>query len=111
MKIKETIIIDRSRDIVWVHIHDPSRMTKWNPRIREFKSNPSVLPGTGYEFTAVYEMLGKADHFNAEILEYHNPKHLLIGFAKVSEWLNSLSFNLSGESGTGTIKVSSLFSL
>lgn len=80
MKIKESIVIDRAIEIVWDHVQDPYYMKKWNPRVKNIIPLPEAFPGIGYKFKAEYEMMGKSDSFNAEIIEYKKPENILIRY-------------------------------
>ena len=80
MNIKESITIDRSREIVWEHIHDPRYMVKWNPRIRKLIPNEENLPGIGYRFSVLYEILGKPENFAGEIIVYKKSSQLGIKY-------------------------------
>ena len=78
MKIKENIIIDRAKEIVWEHVRDPRYMVKWNPRIKELLPEPNGLPDKGYKYNVVYEIFGRPDKFSSEIVEYSKWDHITI---------------------------------
>ena len=80
MRIKEFITIDRSRNIVWEHVHDPRFMVKWNPRIHKLIPNEESLPGINYKFRVLYEILGSAENFEGQIFEYRSNSHLSIRY-------------------------------
>lgn len=84
MRIKEYITIDRARDIVWEHLHDPKFMRKWNPRIENIQPLQDTLPGLAYKFKVTYSIIGKTEEYLGEVISYKKDLQLKILYSKSS---------------------------
>lgn len=78
MRIKEFITIDRSKEIVWEHVHDPNFMRTWNPRVHYISPDEKSLPGLNYRFKVNYEILGKPENFTGQVIEYEKNTRIRI---------------------------------
>ena len=76
--LKESIEIPQSAERVWDVIENPETMKLWNPNVKGVVLANWGNRSKGFRYRITYALNGKPSELEAEIVEYHAPRRLVI---------------------------------
>lgn len=77
MRVTRTVVVNRSPEELWPHLHEPDEMLRWMPRlVKVIPHDSSSAMGPGARFLMKIQEPRKVADYEGEILTYEPPERL-----------------------------------
>lgn len=74
MRLKDSVVIEASPEIVWDYVSKPENMLEWNEKISYLEAISFGEPELGYRYEILYRLGSKENKFLAEISCFDAPE-------------------------------------